>query len=145
MRIEATAATARSRTQRRMPADFLPADEDPSAGVDGDGPGSAADGMVGTADAASGLELDSGIKGSLEAVAIFIQITRNRGFLHLRGIANVDKACSQLSIGPECATWFDERTAEGLEPRYIRHPAVSYDRLVMPLSVHCSVTRELVQ
>ena len=48
-------------------------DEDPSAGVADDGPGSAAGGMVGSAAAASGLELDSGIKGSFETIAIFIQ------------------------------------------------------------------------
>jgi len=104
MRTEATAATARSRTQSRMPADFFPTDEDPSAGVADDGPVSAADGPVGSAAAASGLELDSGAKGSFKTIAIFIQITRNRGVLHLRGAANVDKACSWVPISPECAT-----------------------------------------
>ena len=95
MRTEATAATARSRAQSRMPADFLPTDEGPCAGVADDRPGSAAAGMVGSAEAASGLELDSGIEGSFEAVSIFIQITRNRGFLHLRGTAKVTSEGSQ--------------------------------------------------
>jgi len=122
MRTEATAATARSRTQSRMPADFLPAGEDSSVGADDDGPGSAGGGMVGGAEAASGLELESEIEGSFEAVAIFIQITRNRSFVHLRGIANVDKACSRRPMSPECAKWFDEGTAEDLELHCIRHP-----------------------
>src|ERR1035441_6882864 len=122
MRTEATAATARSRTQSRMPADFLLADEDPSEGVEDDGPGGAAKGLAGSAAAATGRALDSEIEGSFEAIAIFIQITRNRNVLHLQGIANVDKACSLRSIGPECAPRFDERTTEDLELRYIRYP-----------------------
>jgi hypothetical protein len=97
-------------------------DEDPSEGVEDDGPESVAKGLAGSAAAASGRALDSGIEGSFEAVAIFIQITRNRGVPHLQGNANVDKACSRRSIGPECATRFDERTAEDSELRSIRQP-----------------------
>jgi hypothetical protein len=80
--------------------------------------------MVGSAAAASGLELDSGTKGSFETIAIFIQITRNRGVLHLRGTVTVDKACSGRSISSECATWFAQRSAEDLEARCIRRSRV---------------------
>jgi hypothetical protein len=55
----------------------------------------AGDGLAGGGtEAASGLELHSGIEGPFEAVSISIQITRNCGFLHLRGIARVNKACA---------------------------------------------------
>lgn len=60
-----------------MPADFFSTDEDPSAGVEDDGPGGAAKGLAVSAAAASGRALDSEIEVSFEAVAIFIQITRN--------------------------------------------------------------------
>ena len=97
------------------------------------------EGLAGcSTEAASELELESEIEGSFEAVAIFIQITRNRDVLHLRGNENVDKACSQLSIGPgpinpECATWFDEGTCGGFGTAPHSPPPRSHDLLVMTL------------
>lgn len=124
-------ATARSRAQSMIPADF------------GCGAG---DGLFGGAAlAVCGLEPESGIEGSFEAVSISIQITRNRRFLHLQGIAKVNTACRVAAESRFCIA---KKRAERGGPRVALRSAArrtpSHGSLVMPLSVDCSVTAKIV-